>query len=439
MNKSKEILNVGVLGLGTVGSGVVSALQSSPELFASRAGKHIEVVRACVRNPKKNRSTIAINFPITSNPLDVVDDPNTDLVLELIGGLEPARKLVLRALNNGKNVVTANKALLAVHGEEIFTLAAEKNCFVGYEAAVAGGIPIIKVIREGLVANKITKLHGIINGTCNYILTGMEKRQSMFEDILTDAQKRGFAEEDPTFDIEGIDAAHKLTILASLLFSVPLDFDKISVVGISDVELEDINYAKKLGYKIKHLAVAEKSEHGIELRVGPTLVPETDMLSQVDEEMNAVRLEGNMLGSLLMSGAGAGAGPTASSVLSDIVDSIGNSKLEWTSFTPNNNTNQSLSDSVVTAEQTIPSAFYYRLVARNESGMLASISNVLADNKISIEAVMQDEESKKADNVPILIVTEKIMQFQADAARLAISEMPGILGPVKQFRVQKDN
>ena len=439
MSDSKEILNVGVLGLGTVGGGVISALQSSPEFFNSRAGKHIEVVAACVRNPKKIRSTIEINFPVTSNPLDVVEDPNIDLVLELIGGLEPARKLVLKALNNGKNVVTANKALLATHGKEIFRLAAKKNCFVGYEAAVAGGIPIIKVIREGLVANKITKLHGIINGTCNYILTGMEKSQSAFDDILTEAQKKGFAEEDPTFDIGGIDAAHKLAILASLLFSVPLDLGKISVVGISDVELEDINYAKKLGYKIKHLAVAEKSEGGVELRVGPTLVPETDMLSKVDEEMNAIRLEGNMLGSLLMSGAGAGAGPTASSVLSDIVDSTRKSKIEWTSFISNDNDNELLSDSVINAEQTIASAFYYRFVARNEPGMLASITNVLAANKISIKAVIQDEESKKADKVPILIVTEKIKENQADAARVAISEMPGILGPVKQFRVQKDN
>ncbi len=439
MSDSKEILNVGVLGLGTVGGGVVSALQSAPEFFNSRAGKHIEVVAACVRDPKKIRPAVEINFPVTSNPLDVVEDPNIDLVLELIGGLEPARKLVLKALNNGKNVVTANKALLATHGEEIFRLAAKKNCFVGYEAAVAGGIPIIKVIREGLVANKITKLHGIINGTCNYILTGMEKRQSAFDDILIEAQKKGFAEENPTFDVGGIDAAHKLAILASLLFSVPLDLGKISVVGISDVELEDINYAKKLGYKIKHLAVAEKSEYGVELRVGPTLVSETDMLSKVDEEMNAIRLEGNMLGSLLMSGAGAGAGPTASSVLSDIVDSTRRSKIAWTSFISNNNDNELLSDPVITTEQTIPSAFYYRLVARNEPGMLASITNVLASNRISIEAVIQDEESKKADKVPILIVTEKIKEHQADAARVAISEMSGILGPVKQFRVQKDN
>jgi len=439
MSKSKDILNVGVLGLGTVGGGVVSALQSSPELFDSRAGKHIKVVGACVRNPKKNRSAIAMDFPITSNPLDIVEDPTIDLVLELIGGLEPARKLVLTALNNGKNVVTANKALLALHGEEIFRMAEEKNCFVGYEAAVAGGIPIIKVIREGLVANKITKLHGIINGTCNYILTGMEKHQSAFDDILAEAQKKGFAEEDPSFDIGGIDAAHKLTILASLLFNVPLDFNKISVIGISDVELEDINYAKKLGYKIKHLAVAEKSKNGVELRVAPALVPETDMLSKVDEEMNAIRLEGNMLGTLLMSGAGAGAGPTASSVLSDIVDSIRNSKLERASVITNNNDNEPTSDMVVTAEQTVASAFYYRLVANNEPGMLASITNILAANKISIEAVIQDEDSKKADRVPILIVTEKIKQRQADATRLAMSEMPGILSPVKQFRVQKDD
>ena len=437
---SNKPFTIGLAGLGTVGLGVVKVLEQNRNLIATKVGREIKLKAVSARNKNKVRGVNLDKYEWVDELLSLPDREDLDAVVEVIGGTEePSKSLIEKAIKCRKHVVTANKALLATHGEEIFRLAAKKNCFVGYEAAVAGGIPIIKVIREGLVANKITKLHGIINGTCNYILTGMEKRQSAFDDILIEAQKKGFAEENPTFDVGGIDAAHKLAILASLLFSVPLDLGKISVVGISDVELEDINYAKKLGYKIKHLAVAEKSEYGVELRVGPTLVSETDMLSKVDEEMNAIRLEGNMLGSLLMSGAGAGAGPTASSVLSDIVDSTRRSKIAWTSFISNNNDNELLSDSVITTEQTIPSAFYYRLVARNEPGMLASITNVLASNRISIEAVIQDEESKKADKVPILIVTEKIKEHQADAARVAISEMSGILGPVKQFRVQKDN
>ncbi len=432
----KNCLNIGIIGLGTVGSGVVAALQRDPDLLQKEIGKEVKISAASVRDLAKKRPGINLDFKVTDDPVEIVEDPSIDLVIELIGGIEPARDLIVRAMKNGKHVVTANKALLASHGKELFDLASKNKCFLGCEGAVAGGIPIIKVIREGLVANKISRLEGIINGTCNFILTGMKERQTSFERILKEAQDKGFAEQDPTFDVGGIDAAQKLTILAALLFGVPLDLNKVSVEGISQIELDDINYAEKLGYRVKHLAMAVRSPSGIELRVHPALVPENHMLANIEREMNAIVLEGDLLGPLLISGAGAGAEPTASSVLADVADCLRKGDSDWQLLRSPTAEERGRGVSVTNLRK-ITSSFYFRVSAVNEPGILASITKVLAAREISIEAIVQHEERGDDCRVPIVIITEKIEEEQATLAAQAMSEMPGIVGSVKSFRVEK--
>ena len=384
----------------------------------------------------KKRPGISLDFHLTDDPVEIVEDSSIDLVLELIGGIDPAKDLIVRALENGKHVVTANKALLASHGREIFDLASTNKCFVGCEGAVAGGIPIIKLIREGLVANKISRLEGIINGTCNFILTGMKERQTSFERMLKEAQDKGFAEQDPTFDVGGIDAGQKLTILATLLFGVPLDFDKVSIEGISQIEVDDVNYAEKLGYRVKHLAIAARSPSGIELRVHPTLVPENHMLANIEREMNAIVIEGDLLGPMLISGAGAGAKPTASSVLADVADCLRRGDTDWR-LLPSLATKDRGREISVTKLRRITSSFYFRVSAVNEPGILAAITKVLAARAISIEAIVQHEERGDDRRVPIVIITEKIEEERANLAAKVMSEMPGVVGSVKSFRVEK--
>jgi len=433
----KNCFNIGIIGLGTVGSGVVAAIQRDPDLLQKETGKEVKISAASVRDLAKQRPSINFNFDMTDDPFQIVEDSSIDLVIELIGGIDPARELIVRAIENGKHVVTANKSLLASHGKELFDLASKKKCFLGCEGAVAGGIPIIKLIREGLVANKISSMEGIINGTCNFILTGMKERQTSFEKMLKEAQEKGFAEQDPTFDVGGIDAAQKLTILAALLFGVPLDFNKVSVEGISQIELDDINYAEKLGYRVKHLAIAVRSPSGIELRVHPALVPENHMLANIEREMNAIVLEGDLLGPLLISGAGAGAEPTASSVLADVADCLRRGDTDWQLLRSPiaKGTERGVS---VTKLRKITSSFYFRVSAVNEPGILASITKVLAAKEISIEAIVQHEKRGDDCTVPIVIITQKIQEEQATLAAQVMSEMPGIVGSVKSFRVEKN-
>ncbi|MBU2640548.1 MAG: homoserine dehydrogenase, partial [Gammaproteobacteria bacterium] len=301
-------INVGLLGLGTVGGGTLTVLRRNAEEITRRAGREIRVVRAAVRDLEKAK-LLAGDLPLTINPFDVVDDPEIDIVVELIGGLEPARELVLQAIANGKHVVTANKHLVAKYGNEIFAAAQAKGVMVAFEAAVAGGIPIIKALREGLTANRIEWLAGIINGTSNFILTEMRDKGAAFADVLKQAQELGYAEADPTFDIEGIDAAHKLTILSAIAFGIPMQFDKAYTEGISKLTREDVQYAEELGYRIKLLGIARRAENGIELRVHPTLIPERRLIANVDGAMNAVLVKGDAVGPTLYYGAGAGAEP----------------------------------------------------------------------------------------------------------------------------------
>ena len=299
-------IHVGLLGLGTVGGGTLTVLRRNAEEITRRAGREIRVLRAAVRNLEKARA-LAGDLPLTTNPFDVVDDPDIDIVVELIGGLEPARELVMQAIANGKHVVTANKHLVAKHGNEIFAAAQAMGVMVTFEAAVAGGIPIIKALREGLSANRIEWLAGIINGTSNFILTEMRDKGAAFDDVLKEAQRLGYAEADPTFDIEGIDAAHKLTILSAIAFGIPMQFDRAYTEGISKLTREDVQYAEELGYRIKLLGIARRAENGIELRVHPTLIPERRLIANVDGAMNAVLVKGDAVGPTLYYGAGAGA------------------------------------------------------------------------------------------------------------------------------------
>ena len=317
-----EPIRIGVLGLGTVGAGTVNVLRRNAGEIARRAGRGIEVTRAAVRDPGRSRGCDLTGIDLTRDARAIVDDPDIDVIVELIGGTDVARDLVLRAIRQGRHVVTANKALIALHGNEIFKAARAAGAIIAFEASVAGAIPVIKTIREGLAGNRIRSLAGIINGTSNFILTEMQSGGRPFDEVLAEAQALGYAEADPTFDVEGIDAAHKLTILASIAFGHPLQFDRVYVGGLGGIEPADISYADQLGYRIKHLGLARHTGRGIEMRVHPTMVPKHRLLASVDGVMNAVLIEGDAAGPIVCHGAGAGAEPTASSVVADLVDVV---------------------------------------------------------------------------------------------------------------------
>ena len=315
-------VKVGMLGLGTVGSGTVNVLKRNGAEIARRAGREIIITRASAKDLDKKRICDTRDIILTTDPMDIINDPEIEIVLELIGGAGLVKNMVLKAIENGKHVVTANKSLIALHGNEIFAKASEKGVIVAFEAAVAGGIPIIKAIREGLSGNQIQWLAGIINGTGNFILTEMRDKGRDFDDVLAEAQALGYAEADPTFDVEGIDAGHKLTILASIAFGIPLQFDKVYTEGITQITRLDVEYAEQLGYRIKHLGIARKTPEGIELRVHPTLIPERRLIANVNGVMNAVVVKGDAVGATLYYGAGAGAEPTASAVVADVIDVV---------------------------------------------------------------------------------------------------------------------
>jgi homoserine dehydrogenase len=430
-------INVGLLGLGTVGGGTLTVLRRNAEEITRRAGREIRVVRAAVRNIDKAK-VLAGDLPLTTNPFDIVDDPNIDIVVELIGGLEPARELVLQAIANGKHVVTANKHLVAKHGNEIFAAAQAKGVMVAFEAAVAGGIPIIKALREGLTANRIEWLAGIINGTSNFILTEMRDKGAAFDDVLKEAQRLGYAEADPTFDIEGIDAAHKLTILSAIAFGIPMQFDRAYTEGISKLTREDVQYAEELGYRIKLLGIARRAENGIELRVHPTLIPERRLIANVDGAMNAVLVKGDAVGPTLYYGAGAGAEPTASAVVADLVDvtrlhtADPHHRVPHLAFQPDQ-----LADTPILPMDEVRTAYYLRLRAFDRPGVLADITRILADSGISIDAMVQKEPAEGEEQVNIILLTHVTQEKNINAAIAKIEALDTVAGKVMRIRLEE--
>lgn len=431
-------VKVGICGLGTVGGGTFNVLQRNAEEIARRIGRGIEVVQIATRQPNPRCDTGSIT--ITDDVFAVVSNPDIDIVVELIGGYTLALELVLKAIENGKHVVTANKALIAVHGNEIFARAREKGVIVAFEASVAGGIPVIKAIREGLAGNRINWLAGIINGTGNFILTEMREKGRTFEDVLKEAQELGYAEADPTFDVEGIDAAHKLTILASIAFGIPLQFDKAYTEGISQLTTADVNYAEALGYRIKHLGVARRTEAGIELRVHPTLIPADRLIANVNGVMNAVMVNGDAVGSTLYYGAGAGMEPTASAVVADLVDVA-----RALSADPSNHVpplafqHDALSAHPILPVSDCESAYYLRIQAKDHPGVLAQVATILSQHGINIESIMQKEAEEHDGLVPVILVTHRVVEERIDNAISALETLDDVVGKVVRIRVEQLN
>jgi len=440
-----EAIKVGLLGFGTVGKGMWTVLSRNQEEIRRRAGRGIEVTHIAVRNPARALAAMGddarSNVNVTSDFNAVVDDPAITIVAEMIGGTGIARELVLRAIANGKHVVTANKALLAVHGSEIFAAAREQGVMVAFEAAVAGGIPIIKALREGLTANRIQYIAGIINGTTNYILSEMRERGVDFAAALKDAQQLGYAEADPTFDIEGIDAAHKVTLMSAIAFGVPVQFDKAYVEGVSHLAPLDIRYAESLGYRIKLLGIARRTARGIELRVHPTLIPARCLLANVEGAMNAVFVCGDAVGTTLYYGKGAGAEPTASAVVADLVDVTrlhtvdpGN-RVPHLAFQPD-----SLSNTPILPIDEVTSGYYLRLRVADQTGVLADITRILADNGISIDALRQLE-SEHVDalgqcETDIVLITHETREKHVNAAIAKIEALPTVMSKVTKLRME---
>jgi len=431
-------VNVGLLGLGTVGGGTAKVLTRNAEEITRRAGRGIRVIHAAARNiDESNRPEGTAEAVLTDDAFEVVNNPEVDVVVELIGGYDLARELVLKAIENGKHVVTANKALIALHGNEIFAAAQEKGVMVAFEAAVAGGIPIIKAIREGLSGNRIEWLAGIINGTGNFILTEMRDKGRDFADVLAEAQELGYAEADPTFDVEGIDAAHKLTILASIAFGIPLQFEKAYTEGITKITREDVEYAEELGYRIKHLGVALRSEQGVELRVHPTLIPERRLIANVDGVMNAVLVQGDAVGSTLYYGAGAGAEPTASAVVADIVDVVRTLTSDPENRVPHLAFQaDALSDLPILPMDEIETAYYLRIHVSDRPGVIADVSRILADQQISIEAILQKEQPGDGDWVPVIMLTHRIREKQMNEAIRQIEALDSVKEAVVRIRLE---
>jgi homoserine dehydrogenase len=431
-------IRIGLLGFGTVGRGTYEVLQRNQQEIARRAGRGIEVAAIAVRDVDKARAIVGSTIPLSSDVNDVIRNPDIDIVVELMGGYEPAYSLALDAIRHGKHVVTANKALLARHGNELFDAARAHGVMLAFEAAVAGGIPIIKALREGLTANRIEWIAGIINGTSNFILSEMRSRGITFAAALKEAQRLGYAEADPTFDIDGIDAAHKLAILSSIAFGVPINIDAVYTEGISKLAKEDIKYAEQLGYRIKLLAITKRTSAGIELRVHPTLVPLQRLIANVEGAMNAVLIKGDAVGTTLYYGQGAGSEPTASAVIADLVDVTrlhtadpenhvphlafepeGVAALPWLSV-----------DDTVTS-------YYFRMRVADQPGVLADITRNLADGRISIDALFQREPSEGENQTDIIMLTHDAVERDVNAAIARIEALPTVLAPVIRVRQEE--
>lgn len=432
-SETVKSLKVGICGFGTVGGGSYNLLQNNGDEITRRLGCTLEVSRIASRSLKA--SDINTTASISADPFDVVNDPDIDIVIETLGGFDPAFEVVRQALANGKHVVTANKALIAERGNELFQVAEQNAVSLAYESSVAGGIPIIKALREGLAANKIDWLAGIINGTGNFILTEMAEKQRQFDDVLVEAQELGYAEADPTFDVEGIDAAHKLTIMASIAFGIPLQFSKTYTEGISKITPEDISFAMQLGYRVKHLGIARCSDSGVEMRVHPTLIPETQLLARVDGVGNAVLVHGNAVGSTLYNGPGAGADATASAVIADVIDIARQTLVDSQKpLVPALGYLSVHDDLGVMDIEDIESEYYLRIPANDVVGVMAKISSILQDFDISIEAVIQKELHSKT--VPIVILTHKAVEKKLNAAIAEIEALDDVSGSVMRIRVE---
>ncbi len=429
-------VNVGLLGLGTVGAGVVNLLASNGREITRRAARDIRVSCAAIRDMDKLRACETGDIRLTANPLDIVNDPDVQVVLELIGGETEAYDLVMAAIANGKHVVTANKHLIALHGNEIFAAADKAGVVVSFEAAVAGGIPIIKVIRESLAANHIEWIAGIINGTGNFILSQMMFEGQSFEEALADAQRLGFAEADPTFDVEGIDAAHKLAILASIAFGIPLSFDRIYTEGIRHIAAEDIEYAEELGYRIKHLGIAKRQERGMELRVHPTLVSDKALLASVEGEKNAIMVYADAVGPTVYYGAGAGAGPTASAVVADLIDTVRimsvdpSGRVPHLAFQPDQ-----ITEEAILGAGDFECGHYFRIQVADQTGVMAEITRVLAEMEIGIESILQKDPTAGGDDAWVIIMTKPVREGRLIEALDHIRALPYTREGVVHMRV----
>ena len=430
---SLKPVKVGICGLGTVGSGTFNVLTRNAEEIGRRVGCEIIIEQIGARRDNPNCITTGTN--ITRDIFDVAVNPNIDIVVELIGGNDVALKLVMMAIENGKHVVTANKALIAVHGNEIFAAAKKHNVTVAFESAVAGGIPIIKALREGLAANKILSLAGIINGTGNFILSEMQQKSRDFGSVLAEAQELGYAEADPTFDVEGIDAAHKLTILASIAYGVELQFDKAYTEGISKVTTEDVKFADELGYRIKHLGIARRTPAGIELRVHPTMIPKDTLLANVNGVMNAVLVDGDAVGQTLHYGAGAGDEATGSAVIADIIDIARNiNSADSRAVAPLGFQSDELSDAPIMAMDETETGYYLHLRAAEKPGVLAEITKIIGDCGINIEAIVQKESDE--EYVPVILLTQRVLERKMNQAIAQIEALESTLGSVNRIRVE---
>jgi homoserine dehydrogenase len=431
-------INVGLLGIGTVGGGTWDVLNRNADEIQRRAGRAIRIAVVADKEVQKARSIVGEKARVVSDAFGVVRGAEVEIVVELIGGYTVAKDLVLEAIAHGKHVVTANKALLATHGNEIFAAAQKKGVMVAFEAAVAGGVPIIKALREGLSANRIEWIAGIINGTSNFILSEMRDKGIAFAEALKDAQRRGYAEADPTFDIEGVDAAHKLTILSALAFGIPMQLDKCYREGIQKLTKADIGYAEELGYRIKLLGITKRAAQGIELRVHPTLVPARRLIANVEGVMNAILVKGDAVGATLYYGAGAGAQPTASAVVADLVDvtrlitADPEQRVPHLAFQPDQ-----LSDEKVLSINEIESSYYLRMRVMDKPGVLADITRTLADSSISIEAMVQKEPGEGERQVDIVLLTNRALEADVNRAIGTTEKLPTVLGPVTRIRMEQ--
>ena len=431
-------INVGLLGIGTVGGGTFTVLQRNAEEIARRAGRPIRIIVVADKNVELAKQITGGACRVTGDAFAVVADPEVDIVVELIGGYGVAKELVMKAIANGKHVVTANKALLATHGNEIFKAAQDKGVMVAFEAAVAGGIPIIKAVREGLTANRIEWVAGIINGTTNFILSEMRDKGLSFDTVLKEAQRLGYAEADPTFDIEGVDAAHKITILSALAFGIPMQFDKAYIEGISKLDAIDIKYAEQLGYRIKLLGITKRTAEGVELRVHPTLIPAKRLIANVEGAMNAVVVQGDAVGATLYYGKGAGAEPTASAVIADLVDvtrmatSDPLNRVPHLAFQPN-----AMADLKILPMDEVITSYYLRLRVQDKPGVLADITRILADEHISIDAVIQKEPGEGEDQTDLIMLTHQTREKRVNAAIVKIEALGVVAGKVTKLRLEE--
>jgi homoserine dehydrogenase len=431
-------IQVGLLGIGTVGSGTFKVLCRNQEEIKRRAGRGIEIAMVADLDTARARSIVGDGVQVVADARQVIANPDIDIVVELIGGCGIARALVLEAIAAGKHVVTANKALLAVHGTEIFEAARERGVVVAFEAAVAGGIPIIKALREGLTANRIEWVAGIINGTTNFILSEMRSKGLDFGVVLKQAQALGYAETDPTFDIEGVDAAHKATLMSAIAFGVPVQFDKAYVEGITALQAADIRYAEQLGYRIKLLGITKRRQHGIELRVHPTLIPATRLVANVEGAMNAVVVQGDAVGATLYYGKGAGSEPTASAVIADLVDitrlhtADPGHRVPHLAFQPG-----AMQDTPIVPMAEVVTAFYLRLVVADKAGVLARITGILADNDISIDAVLQRESAEGEKQTDLIILTHDTVEGRMTAALAQMQALATVLAPIVRIRKEE--